>query len=95
MLFVPNGSSEASPMENSFQGNPVVVINLTYDAGIGGGDDIQGDIVIELFHNWAPVTVNNFVNLVNQSFYDGIFFHRVIDDFVIQTGDPTLSLIHI
>ena len=54
-------------MEQSYQGNPVVVINLTYDAGIGGGDDIQGDIVIELFHNWAPVTVNNFVNLVNQS----------------------------
>ena len=80
-------------MEQSYQGNPVVVINLTYDAGIGGGNDIQGDIVIELFHNWAPVTVNNFVNLVNQSFYDGIFFHRVIDDFVIQTGDPTCTAI--
>ena len=93
MLFVPNGSSEASPMEQSYQGNPVVVINLTYDAGIGGGNDIQGDIVIELFHNWAPVTVNNFVNLVNQSFYDGIFFHRVIDDFVIQTGDPTCTAV--
>ena len=48
MLFVPNGSSEASPMEQSYQGNPVVVINLTYDAGIGGGNDIQEDIVIEL-----------------------------------------------
>ena len=65
MLFVPNGSSEASPMENSYQGNPVVVINLTYDAGIGGGNDINGDIVIELFHNWSPVTVNNFVNFEN------------------------------
>ncbi len=93
MLFAPNGSSEASPMEQSYQGNPIVVINLTYDAGIGGGDDIQGDIVIELFHNWAPVTVNNFVSLVNQSFYDGIFFHRVIDDFVIQTGDPTCTAV--
>ena len=93
MFFVPNGSSEASPMEQSYQGNPVVVINLTYDAGIGGGEDIQGDIVIELFHNWAPVTVNNFVSLVNQSFYDGIFFHRVIDDFVIQTGDPTCTAV--
>lgn len=91
MFFVPNGSSEPSPMEMSYQGNPMVVINLTYDAGIGGGDDIQGDIVIELFLNWAPLTVSNFVNLVNQSFYDGIFFHRVIDDFVIQTGDPTCT----
>ena len=92
-LFVPNGVSEVSPMNQSYQGNPIVVINLTYDAGIGGGNDIQGDIVIELFHNWAPVTVNNFVNLVNQSFYDGIFFHRVIDDFVIQTGDPTCTAV--
>ena len=93
MLFVPNSSSEPSPMEQSFEGNPMVVINLTYDAGIGGGSDIQGEIMIELFHNWAPVTVNNFVNLVNQSFYDGIFFHRVIDDFVIQTGDPTCTAV--
>jgi len=76
-------------MENSFEGNPVVVINLTYDAGTGGGDDFEGEIILELFLNWAPITVNNFVNLANQSFYDGIFFHRIIDDFVIQSGDPT------
>ena len=63
MLVVPNGSSEASPMEQSYQGNPVVVINLTYDSGIGGGDDIQGDIVIELFHNWAPVTAVSYTHL--------------------------------
>ena len=80
-------------MEQSYEGNPIVVINLTYEAGIGGGDDIQGDIVIELFLNWAPITVSNFVGLVNESFYDGIFFHRVIDDFVIQAGDPTCTAI--
>ena len=55
-------------MEQSYQGNPVVVINLTYDAGIGGGNYIQGDIVIDLFHNWSPVTVNKIVNLVKKSF---------------------------
>ena len=43
---------------------------------------------MELFLNWAPITVANFVDLVNQSFYDGIYFHRIIDDFVIQSGDP-------
>ena len=82
-------------MEQSYEGNPIVIINLTYESGIGGGDDIQGDIVLELFINWAPITVTNFVDLVEQSFYDGIFFHRVIDDFVIQTGDPTCKTVGI
>ena len=93
MLFTPIGKAEPSPMEQSFEGNPIVIINLTYDAGIGGGNDINGEIVIELFLNWAPITVTNFVDLVNQSFYDGIFFHRVIDDFVIQAGDPTCTAV--
>ena len=93
MLFAPVSKAEPSPMEQSYEGNPIVVINLTYEAGIGGGEDIQGDIVIELFLNWAPITVSNFVGLVNESFYDGIFFHRVIDDFVIQAGDPTCTAI--
>ena len=93
MLFTPISKAEPSPMEQSFEGNPIVIINLTYDAGIGGGNDINGEIVIELFLNWAPITVTNFVDLVNQSFYDGIFFHRVIDDFVIQAGDPTCTAV--
>ena len=93
MLFTPISKAEPSPMEQSYVGNPIVVINLTYEAGIGGGNDIEGEIVLELFLNWAPITVTNFVDLVNQSFYDGIFFHRVIDDFVIQAGDPTCTAI--
>ena len=95
MLFTPISKAEPSPMEQSFEGNPIIIINLTYEAGIGGGNDIEGEIVIELFINWAPTTVTNFVNLVDQSFYDGIFFHRVIDDFVIQAGDPTCTAIGI
>ena len=71
MLFVPGSDAESSPMEQSYEGNPIVIINLTYEAGIGGGSDIEGEIVIELFLNWAPITVTNFVDLVNQSFYDG------------------------
>ena len=93
MLFTPISKAEPSPMEQSYEGNPIVTINLTYEAGIGGGSDIEGDVVIELFVNWAPITVSNFVGLVNESFYDGIFFHRVIDDFVIQAGDPTCTAI--
>jgi len=93
MLFVPGSSAEPSPMEQAYEGNPLVIINLTYEAGIGGGSDIEGEIVLELFLNWAPITVTNFLDLVNQSFYDGIFFHRVIDDFVIQAGDPTCTAV--
>ena len=95
MLFTPISKAEPSPMEQSYEGNPIVIINLTYEAGIGGGNDIEGEVIIELFVNWAPITVSNFVGLVNESFYDGIFFHRVIDDFVIQAGDPTCTAIGI
>ena len=73
MLFTPVSKAEPSPMEKSYEGNPIVIINLTYESGIGGGNDIQGDIVLELFINWAPITVTNFVDLVEQSFYDDIF----------------------
>jgi len=48
-----------------------------------------GDIVIELFNESAPVAAQNFVNLAEAGYYDGIIFHRVIPDFVIQGGDPT------
>ena len=48
----------------------------------------KGDIKLELYVNDAPKTVENFVKLSNESFYDGIKFHRVIADFMIQTGDP-------
>jgi cyclophilin family peptidyl-prolyl cis-trans isomerase len=48
-----------------------------------------GTIVIELFADKAPITVNNFVFLSRQGFYDGVIFHRVIDNFMAQGGDPT------
>jgi peptidyl-prolyl cis-trans isomerase B (cyclophilin B) len=49
----------------------------------------RGTMEIELFPQDAPKTVNNFVFLAEQGFYDGVTFHRVINDFVIQGGDPT------
>lgn len=48
-----------------------------------------GDIIIQLFADKAPQTVNNFVFLARQGFYDGVMFHRVIKNFMVQTGDPT------
>ncbi len=48
----------------------------------------RGDIIIALDHSRAPKSVNNFVFLARDGFYDGVVFHRVVDDFVIQGGDP-------
>jgi len=48
-----------------------------------------GDIVVDLFADKAPTTVNNFVVLARDGFYDGTTFHRVIKDFMAQGGDPT------
>jgi len=49
----------------------------------------KGVIEIEFYPQYAPKTVNNFVFLAREGFYDGIVFHRVISDFMIQGGDPT------
>lgn len=49
----------------------------------------MGDIKIKLFKNEVPRTVNNFVELAKKGYYNGIIFHRVIKDFMIQGGDPT------
>lgn len=54
-------------------------------------DTDQGDIVLDLDPRNAPRTVNNFVFLANDGFYDGVSFHRVINNFMIQGGDPTGS----
>ncbi len=47
-----------------------------------------GTIKLELYHDIAPITVENFVKLANEKFYDGLIFHRVIAGFMIQGGDP-------
>lgn len=49
----------------------------------------KGDIVLDLFADKTPVTVNNFVFLAREGFYDGTIFHRVIANFMVQGGDPT------
>ncbi len=75
------GGSE-STTENDYvltnENNPVATIEMA-DGGI---------MKIELFLDTAPNTVKNFISLVNQGFYDGLTFHRVIPGFMIQGGDP-------
>lgn len=49
----------------------------------------HGDIIIELYLEEMPITAGNFKKLVEEGFYDGIIFHRIIQDFMLQGGDPT------
>lgn len=49
----------------------------------------MGVFVAEMFEDKAPLTTKNFIDLVEKEFYDGLIFHRVIDGFMIQGGDPT------
>ncbi|MCE9647632.1 MAG: peptidylprolyl isomerase [Chloroflexi bacterium] len=49
----------------------------------------KGTMVIELFADKTPLTVNNFVFLAREGYYDNVIFHRVIDNFMVQGGDPT------
>ena len=58
----------------------------TYSATL---DTNHGEIVIEFDAGRSPLTVNNFVFLARDGFYDGVIFHRVIENFMIQGGDPT------
>ncbi len=61
-----------------------LTVSYTDDAGVSH----TGDIIIELDPNAAPITVKNFQKLVKQGFYDGLTFHRVIEGFMVQGGDP-------
>jgi peptidyl-prolyl cis-trans isomerase B (cyclophilin B) len=70
----------ASPPEMQIDPDQPIKINMETN---------KGTIELELYPQYAPMTVNNFVFLANEGFYDGVTFHRVISNFVIQGGDPT------
>ena len=78
---------EDTPMKESFEGNAILVIEVTYHTSLTS-EEFQGNITIELFEQWAPITTSNIIQHIETELYDGIFFHRVVDDFVIQSGDP-------
>lgn len=67
-------TKEASSMEHS-------KVKFTMENG--------GEFIIELYPEYAPATVENFLSLVNDGFYDGLIFHRVVAGFMAQGGDPT------
>lgn len=84
----PQVSVDGGRTIKQYAAPPLVTIdpNSNFTAAIRTN---KGDITIELFAADAPMTVNNFVFLAREKFYDGVVFHRVIKDFMIQTGDPT------
>lgn len=79
--------SEIQKRNNHYKTSPPMTINKQhkYTAMI---DTNRGSFTIELFADRAPLTVNNFVFLSKEGFYNGVKFHRIINDFMIQTGDP-------
>jgi len=74
----PENVNTTNLNSSTSQANPMVKITTNL-----------GDITLELFPNDAPKTVENFLTLAQKGFYDGVIFHRVIADFMIQGGDPT------
>ena len=77
-------------MAKQYQAAPALTIdpNKKYSATL---DTSKGKITCELFAKDAPKTVNNFVFLAREGFYDGTVFHRVIANFMVQGGDPTAT----
>ena len=82
MLFACGGKTEASTTNNGNGGN--AVNNPKVEISIKD----YGKIQLELHPVAAPITVENFLKLVNSNFYDGLTFHRIIKGFMIQGGDP-------
>lgn len=78
-FFSFNSCQFVTKDENKSTNKDQLTATITTDKGV---------IVIELFGDKTPLTVANFVNLANRGYYDGLKFHRVIADFMIQGGDP-------
>ena len=101
-IFCGEDASDKTPVEATIESTEE--IEMTYDKTYSATPAMNidekrnysavietslGSIEIELFTDIAPITVNNFVNLSNDGYYDNVIFHRVIKGFMIQGGDPS------
>jgi len=84
-IMTPAGLGGGAKKEYESYPNMIIDDEKGYTATIKTN---EGDIVVELYPQIAPKTVNNFVFLSKEEFYNGLIFHRVIDGFMIQGGDP-------
>ncbi len=77
----PSGDDSGSGGESSQLSNPVALIRVRSDDG-----SIDGVIKVELYRDKAPITVDNFIKYANDGFYNGLVFHRIVENFVAQGG---------
>lgn len=91
LIYTCQSTTEKSQLKNETKGDNVSELMelKNNEKLIAKFSTNMGDFEIELFPFEAPKTVKNFASLANKGFYDGIIFHRVIKDFMIQGGDPT------
>lgn len=75
-------TSDASQTETAEKADPIGIHHATIEI------ENYGTVELELDGDTAPITVQNFMDLANEGFYDGLTFHRIIDGFMIQGGDP-------
>jgi len=87
-LLATSCAGGAAPKRKTYSASPAMIIDTSkqYTATI---ETNRGDLVLKLFASDVPRTVNNFVFLAREGFYDGTTFHRIIPDFMAQGGDPT------
>lgn len=81
-------SATPHPQQPSAQA-PQAADNVQKKNSIAVFETSMGNFKVELFEDKAPLTTKNFITLVNKGFYNGLIFHRVIDKFMIQGGDPS------
>jgi peptidyl-prolyl cis-trans isomerase B (cyclophilin B) len=85
VVVVGIGGTPENPRTYSAPPPMTIDTSKQYTATI---ETAKGNLVLELFASDVPMTVNNFVFLAREGFYDGLTFHRVVADFVVQGGDP-------
>jgi peptidyl-prolyl cis-trans isomerase A (cyclophilin A) len=83
-----SGNANTPKANNQVQSDNSVKQTSSKKNSIANFETSKGDFKVELFEDKAPITTKNFIDLVNKNFYNGLIFHRVIDGFVIQGGDP-------
>ncbi len=87
MLLIAGCSSSPSKQEQSAP-KTTTQENSNKKNSMAKFETSKGEFTVELFQDKAPITTKNFIDLTNKKVYDGLIFHRVIKDFMIQGGDP-------
>lgn len=87
----PDSTSPKLTGTKEFESAPPMMIDASKEYFATVKMESGGEFVLQLYPDKAPVTVNSFVFLANQGYFDGVTFHRVLEGFMAQTGDPTGS----